>query len=308
MVSCSAAPGVSAARFSMARLGKAARNVARLIEATLQRRKGVICDRELIPEFKSLDRGHNSPFHRFAMDEHTFRFVAALTSDPFVAEKISGEVVVAALLHDIGKPASETIKPDGQSQYLQHDKKGAEEVAPPILDRLEIEGEARETILALVGKHMAPVQVITQSVSSEGLNDKALGRFVRDVVEPLAQKGVDLDLLFAFGRADLIASQGPECYTRLGVPEGDEAALIAKIDQSIASLKGRIAAYYDVQKAKAANKPALVNGDDLIVFGIPKGPTFGKALARAAALEREGLNKEQIIVRLRAEFQLTPVA
>lgn len=212
-----------------------------------------------VPEFAGLDRSQNNPHHRYNMDEHTFELISILARDPAVSSKLTDEIFLAALLHDIAKPLTETPSPDGQSsQYLGHEEKGGREVAPLILTRLGMpEGDPkRALILALIEQHMDPVKRI-ELVADRELTDKALGRFVREVMEPIGKVGIDLEGLLAFGRADILSSQGEDIYRRYGIPEGDFTALTGALDKIILGIKERINAYYSAQQQDQAKRSAL---------------------------------------------------
>jgi len=292
---------VAKIEFSTVKAGFRSPVIGNLITAALTRNKSLICTP--IPEFAKLNRAQNNLFHKYYIDEHTFEYINCLSNDPAISNKLNGEFVLAALLHDIAKPQTETIMPDGKSQYLGHAEKAAKEIVPAILTRLDInDGDpARDIILALIETHMRSMQFISQAARGE-LSDKAAGRFARDVVEPLKLKNIDLSVLLAFGRADLLASKGPECYSSVGVAENDNKALTDKIDQVITEIIKRIEAYYLAQKQSQDSKPTLVTGKDLAAAGYKPGPIMKELLAEAARLEKEGKNKDQIIAGLKQKF------
>ncbi len=272
---------------------KAAANplIMKLLTAAVQRKKGIIG--EAIPEFKKMNRSQNSPYHKYYMDEHTFEFISALLDDPAVKGKVTGNILLAALLHDIAKPNTETIKEGGKSTYLKHDKVGAEMVKE-ILTHLGII-EGKDQIIALVENHMAPVMIIEKVISGE-LSDKALGRFARNTVEPLGKAGIDLEMILAFGRADLLASQGPDCYKAMGAAADDYSSLESRVTSAVEQIKIKVKEYYDAQKKAKAGTPQSITGKDLIKAGLKPGPNFKNILAEAAQLEREqGLSGEALV-------------
>jgi poly(A) polymerase len=91
--------------------------------------------------------------------EHTMRSLAALTADA------SWELVLAALLHDVGKPLSAT---DGK--FIKHEKVGGE-TAGRICRRFKLSNREREAVVRLVKDHM-------MFLSARTMKDSTLTRLV----------------------------------------------------------------------------------------------------------------------------------
>lgn len=75
--------------------------------------------KHIIPELhlqRNFDQ--HSPYHDFPLDMHTRKVVALSPKVP--------DIRWAALLHDVGKPFTQTFKPSGQANYIFHDIVGAE--------------------------------------------------------------------------------------------------------------------------------------------------------------------------------------
>jgi putative nucleotidyltransferase with HDIG domain len=165
--------------------------------------------------------------------DHTLRTVdAAPAGEPVVR--------LAALLHDIGKPA--TID-DGP--FRGHDLVGAD-LARALLERLHLPKAATERVVHLVRNHMFTYE--------PGWGDAGVRRFIQRV-------GADaIDELFALREADNAGS---------GVPI--EA-------HGLDELKARVAAELEASAVLDLSRLA-VNGDDLMTeLGMPQGPHLGKML------------------------------
>lgn len=165
--------------------------------------------------------------------DHTLRTVdAAPAGEPVVR--------LAALLHDIGKPA--TID-DGP--FRGHDVVGAD-LARALLERLHLPKAATERVVHLVRNHMFTYE--------PGWGDAGVRRFIQRV-------GTDaIDELFALRQADNAGS---------GVPI--EA-------HGLDELKARVAAELEASAVLDLSRLA-VNGDDLMTeLGMPQGPHLGKML------------------------------
>jgi putative nucleotidyltransferase with HDIG domain len=166
--------------------------------------------------------------------DHTVRSVdAAPAANPLVR--------LAALVHDIGKPATAA---DGH--FYGHDKVGAD-LARELLERLHEPRSVVERVALLVRYHMPTYH--------SGWSDGAIRRFIGKVGRAA------LDELWALQAADNVGS---------GLPPGagglDE--LRRRVDEQLAA-----AVALDLGDLE-------VRGDDLIAeLGIPPGPEIGRILA-----------------------------
>ena len=165
--------------------------------------------------------------------DHTLRTVdAAPANRPIVR--------LAALLHDIGKPATMA---DGH--FHGHDAVGAD-LANVLLERLHLPRAVTERVVRLVRQHMFTYD--------ETWAEAGVRRFIRRVGRPA------IDELFALREADNLGSgQGPEAH-------------------GLAALRTRVAA--ELAAASALERSDLVvDGDDLIAeLGLQPGPQLGRLL------------------------------
>ena len=144
---------------------------------------------------------------------------------------------LAALLHDVGKPAVHELK-DGKPTFIGHQEIGGG-MAGAALRHLRYPGELTDAVVKLVRLHMRPIQYDPQ-----GWEDKAVRRLVRDA-------GDQLERLLALARADMRASHYPD---------------VKKIDDLEARIR-RI----DTQAIAAIRSP--LTGEDLMArTGRPAGP------------------------------------
>jgi poly(A) polymerase len=94
------------------------------------------------------------------------------------------ESQLAALLHDVGKPASqETV--EGLIRFIGHEKVGAE-IAEAIMRRLKFDGDVVQKVTRMVENHMRPHAL------AEGAGPQGLRRFIRDVGAELVDAVLDL--------------------------------------------------------------------------------------------------------------------
>ena len=170
--------------------------------------------------------------------DHTIRTVDAAIVHPVVR--------LAALVHDIGKPATAA---DGH--FYGHEAVGAE-LARAFLDRLHEPRAVTERVTHLVRNHMFGYE--------PSWSDTAVRRFIGKV-------GPDaIDELFALREADNVGS---------GLPRSAGG---------LAELKARVAA--ELAEGPVLDRSALaIDGDDLMAeLGLAPGPRLGRVLE--ALLER----------------------
>ncbi|WP_310600975.1 HD domain-containing protein [Desulfobulbus sp.] len=165
----------------------------------------------------------------------------------------------AALLHDLGKPATMGLREDkgGRITFYNHDRVGARMFAELAL-RLRWSNEARAWVSRLIEGHMRPFHLA--NVARTG------SLTLRAAIRMLRAAGDTLEGLFLLAMADSLAGQGTE---RIEGMEGELAEL-----------------YRHLQRIKAEHvtpvrsTPPLLTGRDLIDrLHLPPGPLFKRILA-----------------------------
>ena len=190
--------------------------------------------------------------------DHTLRTVDAAANRPVVR--------LAALLHDLGKPATAA---DGH--FYRHEVAGAE-LAGELLDRLHAPKAVAEPVVHLVRQHMFRYE--------PNWGDSAIRRF-------LAKVGPDaIEDLFALREADNIGSGVP--------PDADD----------LGGLRSRIAA--EMASGPLLDRSGLaIDGSDLIAeLGLREGPELGRLIDALfeRAVEDPRLNDRSELLRLAREL------
>ena len=112
----------------------------------------------------------HSPHHRYDVFTHT----------AYVVETVPAELNLrwAALLHDVGKPASFTMDETGRGHFKGH-AKVSKELAENILMRLKTPTALRQQVTELIGQHMTKLE------PDKKLLRRRLGKLGRELLEQL---------------------------------------------------------------------------------------------------------------------------
>lgn len=158
---------------------------------------------------------------------------------------MSLEIRLAALFHDLGKPAARKELPDGTAIFHGHENISAA-LAGAILKRLKYSRAVEKKVTHLVKSHMF-------SYDPEW-TDAAVRRFLRRIGSEHVDDLFDLRIADGFG-------------IRRSMPSG----------LGVIELRKRIESVIDSDQAISI-KDLAVNGTDLAKAGVPKGPEMGKVL------------------------------
>lgn len=142
----------------------------------------------VLPEVAAMRGVEQGGFHRYDVYEHSLRATADTPPDLITR--------TAALLHDVGKPPTHAVAPDGRHIFYDHPQIGAQ-MARAILARLRFSNDESGAVSALVRLHLRPIQYQADSFS-----DTAVRRLIRDAGD---LRGRMLDV----ARADTRASSFP---------------------------------------------------------------------------------------------------
>ena len=165
----------------------------------------------------------------------------------------AGLVKLAILLHDIAKPQTKTLEPDGRAHFFGHPTQGAE-VAGVIMQRLRFSNREIKMVHKMIESHLR----LWQMGGDQGLpTRRAIYRYFRDTAD------VSVDIMF-LTLADFLATQGPN------------------LDVSEWERHSRLMEYVLAQREEdqtVAAPPKLIDGHDLMrEFGLKPGPKIGEVL------------------------------
>ena len=202
--------------------------------------------------------------------------IAAHLAEPLGSGLTRRKVLkMAVLLHDVAKPETRSVDPDGRIRFTGHDRIGAGRVAR-VAARLRWPGHAAHVLERLVRQHLRPMHL----GMLESISRRARYRFFRDVGDEV------LDLV-CLTIADAAGTDG---RPPAAVYRGPARDLLASL------LAGQ------VEAAREAAAPPLLRGTDVMAaFGLPPGPEIGRLLraAREAQATGEVRTREEALAWLR---------
>lgn len=171
-------------------------------------------------------------------------------------------LVCAALFHDLGKPATLTVK-HGRAHFYGHEVAGVE-MMRAIAARLRMSRHDTVALTAIIRHHMRPL-FLAQQLDGKGPHRKAMVKFFEET------GAVWLDVL-ALSLADKAAARGPESEPDIR-------------ERQLALYRQLFAFYHDVYAPALAHP--LITGADLLPL-LPPGPQIGALLKRARHLQLLG--------------------
>ena len=192
----------------------------------------------VIPELApSVGFQQHSPHHSYDVFTHIAHVVEAMP--PLLPLRW------AALLHDVGKPATFTLDEEGRGHFKGHAKISAE-LADHILLRLKAPSALRQQVTELIANHMTPLE------QDKKLLRRRLGKFGQPQLEAL-----------------LLLQEGDMGSKGTGKPE--EMDQFPRIRQLLKEILEEDACF--------SIKDLAINGWDLQQAGVAPGPDIGKCLS-----------------------------
>ena len=193
---------------------------------------------QVIPELRpAVGFGQKNPHHIYDVYTHCVKALAQVSPKPALR--------LAALLHDVGKPACFSLDGQGVGHFYGHEGESARQ-AETAARRLRMDNRTRERAVSLIARH--------------GIQLEPTEKLVRRWLQKLTPE-VFLDLL------ELQRADGMACAPR-PAPEPDRCAQLQTMAEHILA-----------QNPCLALKDLAVNGRDALAAGL-SGPAVGRALNR----------------------------
>jgi poly(A) polymerase len=204
---------------------------------------------QVLPEISRLRLEVDEHFRHKDVYQHSLTVLArAIALEPEYGLESDLVVRLAALLHDIGKPKTRRLLPDGRVAFHHHEVAGAAMVRAR-LSKLRFPSAVVHDVATLVGLHLR-----FHGYNESGWTDSAVRRYVRDA-------GPLLTRLHVLTRAD--------CTTR----NRQKAQRLAR---AYDNLEKRIAVLAEQEELDKI-RPDLDGNQIMRILDVPQGPVVGKA-------------------------------
>lgn len=237
----------------------------------------------LVPEIEAIKPVPASPPHRLSLWEHsleTLRSVELLLGDLehvlpddacWLRERLEREIEagvteagilkLVALLHDVGKPETRTVQPDGRVRFLGHEEAGLPIIAR-LCERLRLGRQASALTQQIVRHHLRPLHLSREA----SVTGRATYRLFREL-------GDAAPAVLLHSWADLRATIG----------ESDQE--FSRHEQFLRE----VFRFHHREFLPSKISPVL-RGDDLMeVFSLAPGPFLGLTLDRLREAQATGL-------------------
>ncbi len=186
-------------------------------------------------------------YHVFDVLDHNF-----YSCDGAPVHKVN--VRLAALLHDIGKPASKVVRNTDQGEiynFFSHEKY-SETIARKLLTKLRFSNNEINNVCHLIENHMFHYE--------ESWSDAAVRRFIVRVKPENIEDLIDLRLADMYGKYNM----------PIQIKESNACDLLIQLQDRIKKIQEENSAF--------TLKSLAVSGKDLMEIGIPSGRLIGKIL------------------------------
>lgn len=226
--------------------------------------------REIFPFVDEVEKIPPNSHHHLNLLKHSFETVNQIELAGYRSEHCA-LLKLAAFMHDIGKPSTWKIEPEGRHRFINHDVLGAE-LATKILKQMKFSKKHSKYISTLIKNHIYP-----SALMSRGYNEKAMLRFVRkiDLMTP------DLIML---AKSDRLCARGPLVSDEM-------------IDNNINNLDNLLK-FYENTKESLKPLPKLLDGNEICaLLNIEPSEKLGNIInaLKEAQLNSVVLTKEDAV-------------
>lgn len=218
---------------------------------------------QILPEFDlCMETPQRHKHHCYDVGEHILHSMLGVEPNKVLR--------LGMLFHDIGKPQTLTVDPDGTTHNKKHPFEG-EKITRKVMRRLKFDNDTTDKVTKLVLYHDYDIAATESGVR------RAINRMGEDIFA----------MIFTVRRADIAAQSDYMREEKL-----EKVAHIEKLYKEILARKDAVTV-----------KDLAISGNDLIAEGMPPGRQIGETLS--ALLERvlddPSLNTREILLKLYKE-------
>lgn len=218
---------------------------------------------QILPEFDlCMETPQRHKHHCYDVGEHILHAMLGVEADKVLR--------LGMLFHDIGKPQTLTIDPDGTTHNKKHPFEG-EKITRRVMRRLKFDNDTTDKVTKLVLYHDYDIAPTEAGVR------RAVNRIGEDI----------FPMIFTVRRADIAAQSDYMREEKLA-----KVTCIEKLYQEILAHKDAVTV-----------KDLAISGNDLIADGMPPGRQIGETLSALLekVLDDPSLNTREILLKLYKE-------
>lgn len=218
---------------------------------------------QILPEFDlCMETPQRHKHHCYDVGEHILHSMLGVEPDKVLR--------LSMLFHDIGKPQTLTVDPDGTTHNKKHPFEG-EKITRKVMRRLKFDNDTTDKVTKLVLYHDYDIAPTEAGVR------RAVNRIGEDIFA----------MIFTVRRADIAAQSD---YMR-----EEKLAKVARIEKLYREILAR--------RDAVTLKDLAISGKDLIAEGMPPGRQIGETLSALLekVLDDPSLNKREILLKLYKE-------
>lgn len=218
---------------------------------------------QVLPEFDlCMETPQRHKHHCYDVGEHILHSMLGVEPDKVLR--------LGMLFHDIGKPQTLTVDPDGTTHNKRHPFEG-EKITRKVMRRLKFDNDTTDKVTKLVLYHDYDIAPTEAGVR------RAVNRIGEDI----------FPMIFTVRRADIAAQSD---YMR-----EEKLAKVAYIEKLYREVLAR--------KDAVTLKDLAISGNDLIAMGMPSGRQIGETLSALLekVLDDPSLNTREILLKLYKE-------
>lgn len=219
---------------------------------------------QILPEFDlCMETPQRHKHHCYDVGEHILHSMSGVGPDKVLR--------LGMLFHDIGKPQTLTVDPDGTTHNKRHPFEG-EKITRKVMRRLKFDNDTTDKVTKLVLYHDYDI------VPTEAGVRRAINRMGEDI----------FSMIFTVRRADIAAQSDYMREEKLA-----KVAYIEKLYQEVLARRDAVTL-----------KDLAISGNDLIAGGMPPGRQIGVTLSALLerVLEDPSLNTREILLKLYKEL------